>query len=310
MSVRQNATDTAAPQRDLWRALVQCVVLLGLVVWLFWPEIRQSVPHMTRHLYWAHAPVMPVAMLALGYLRRRRLVEELGNGSLWGLLLMLAGLALLSGTIWPFGFGYIRAVAIVPVSAGMVLAVCGWRVLWRCLPMLFLLLLAVPIGTRKYADMMILPERHTLAATRAVLDQLPGVTVTLLGRDLSFVHDDRSGTIALGEPRRGASLLPAYAAIGVFVAFARIRPLWQIVVLAVAAIPVVLFCNLARLLVWGLVTIYGGAGATSGLPRVVAVAISLLLAYAAFAALAPTLAHLVIEDAEESGDQEGLRPEA
>ncbi len=307
MPPNRNMADRRAETKGARVALLQSLSLLGLVVWVFRVEIGHSVPDVTRHLYWAHTPVVPVVILALVYLRRKHLARALTGGSKWGLVLILAGLALLAVTTWPFSFGYLRLVAMVPVVAGVVLLVGGWRVLSLCLPMVVVLLLAVPLGSRKYASLMMMPERHTLGATRAILNQLPGVELHLAGRDLTFVHNDQMGTIALGEPRRGASLLAAYAVIGVLVIFARVRPLWQVLALLAAGAPIVLGCNLARMLVWGLVSIYGRTAEISGLPRITSVIASLLLAYAMFAILAPALSKLVVDDQDEEGD--GLRSE-
>jgi len=172
---------------------------------------------------------------------------------------------------------------IVAVVAGIILAICGWRVLKLCLPMLLLLLLSIPVAPRAYAALIIRPETYTLSATRFALDQLPGVDVQRDGPDLSFSRKDQHGTIALGEPRRGASLFTAYVAIGVFVVFTRIRPVWQIMLLALAAAPISLLCNLLRIVCWGLIAIYTRPDPVNPVPRAVAATISLLLAYLLFA---------------------------
>ena len=85
-----------------------------------------------------------------------------------------------------------------PAAAGIVLSVGGWRVLWRCLPMLLLLLIALPTGTRYYAALVVRPETLTLQAVRASLDMLPGVMVSLTGLDLSAEQCAEHG---LPEPR-------------------------------------------------------------------------------------------------------------
>jgi len=187
----------------------------------------------------------------------------------------------------------------LPVLAGVVLAVGGWRTLKRCLPMLLLVGLSIPVGQRIYARLIIAPETHTLSATRFVLDQLPGVEVELRGPDFHFTRGQQAGTIALGEPRRGATLAVAFLVIGVFVVFARIRPFWQVALMAMAAGPIVLLCNLLRLLSWGMVTIYGGADPTSAVPRGVAAVVSLAAAYALFALACGILSTLVIETEDD-----------
>ena len=115
-------------------------------------------------------------------------------------------------------------------------------------------------------------------------------------RELVYFKDGQACTIAQGQPHRGASLLLAYLAIGVFVVFARIRPLWQVLLLSAAAIPIMLFCNLARLVTQGVVTIYADASPTSAMPRNVGAVVSLLAAYVIFALGGLVLSGLLVED--------------
>lgn len=285
-------------------AVVQTLILFALCVWAFWPELRYMGRVVIGNSDWAHALAVPIAVLILLHGRRAHLARNLTRGSIWGLILIIGGLAVLAVTTWPFTYGYPRFAATVPVLAGIVLAVGGWRVLKLCLPMLLLVLLSIPIGPRKYASLITVPERYTLATTRWILDQLPGVEVEQDGLDFRFTRDGQTGTIALGEPRRGASLLMSYAIIGVFVTFSRLRPVWQIAVLAVATIPIALLCNLVRTVTWGPVTIYGGVGPASPVPRAVAAVVSLLLAYGLFAGLIWVLSGLLVEDRQQRVEPE------
>jgi len=198
-------------------------------------------------------------------------------------VLLAIGFAVHAAAIWPVSFGYLQDICFVPVLAGAVLAAAGRHVLKRSLPMLLLIALSLPVGSRIYASLIIPVETRTLSAARFVLDELPGVQVTLTGPDLSYVRGEASGTIALGEARRGASLLWASVFIGVFVVFARIRPFWQIVLMAIAAGPIALFCNFLRVFTWGAATIYGHAPPLSSMPRNVSAVVSLFAAYGLFA---------------------------
>ena len=284
-------------------ATAKALILVTLWAWLFWPELTYIYRRAPGNSDWAHALATPIAIILLIYLRRSQLTEKLTRGSAWGVVLILAGLASYAVTSGPFDYDYVRQLSIVPVLAGIVLTVGGWAVLKRCIPMLLLVLLSIPIGQRIYARMIIKPETYTLSATRVALDQLPGVAVGLDGPDLMFARgQDIQGTVALGEPRRGVTLLLSYAVIGVFVVFARIRPVWQVVIMALAAVPVVLFCNWLRLFTWGIVAIYGGADPVSAVPRAVAAIVSLLAAYVIFALMCAVLGVLVVEG--EPGDDD------
>ena len=243
----------------------------------------------------AHALAAPLIIFILLLSRRRALARQLTRGSVWGVVLLVCSVGAFFLSTWPFNYAYPRRAAVVPAIAGAILAVGGWRVLKLCLPMLLILLIAIPTGVRYYAFLIIMPETYTLSAAQATLDMLPGVFVELEGLDLSYFTADDSGTIALGEHHRGAGILLAYLTIGVFVAFARIRPFWQLVVMGAAAPVIVLFCNYVRLFTWGLITIYAGAGPLSPVPRIASSTVALLLAYTLFVLLSVALARILVE---------------
>ncbi|MHC5113653.1 MAG: exosortase/archaeosortase family protein [Planctomycetota bacterium] len=258
---------------------VQLVVLLLLGAAVFWPVLGSLLRDATRNPEAAHMFAAPVAIGLLIWLRRRALAESLGRPSLWGIALILAGLVTLVGATWPFNYGTIRGLALVPVAAGAVLAVGGWRTLFVSLPMLAVLTISIPTGARVYASLIIRPEELTLEAARGILDLLPGIIVDRRGLDLSFIAGDTEGAIALGVSNRGASMFLGYLLIGLFVTFARRRPAWQWIVMGLAVVPVLLVCNLVRVVSWGLITIYGGAAAASSMPRFASTLISFVLAY-------------------------------
>lgn len=301
-SIRPLETD-APPDPAARRALVQGLVLLVLAGAVFWRDLLHFTEMATTIVDWSHGLVFPIAALVLLYRRREVLAAERSSGSIWGLVLILLGLAVYAGTTWPITVGYLHDMQIVTVVAGIVLAVGGWRVLTRCIPMLLLLGLSIPIGQSMYATVSIKPETITLAAARFVLNLLPSVSVQLSGPDLIYTHGGEVGGIALGLPHRGASLLLAYVGIGVFVTFARIRPLGRVLLLAVAAGPVALLCNLMRLVFIGVTTIYTGASPLSHIPRNVGAAASLLLAYLLFVCGAGFLSLL-----EGEGDEKEEEP--
>ncbi len=286
-------------------AALKVLILTVLLAWAFWPELAYAAQLMLSSSDWTHGLVAPLALLLLVARRRRYLAQDLTRGSVWGVILLLLSFAVYAANIWPWAYGYFRHVAFVPAAGGVVLATCGWRVLKRCLPLLLILLLSIPVGPRYYAGLIIKPETYTLAAARVVLDRLPGVDVQLHGPDLDFATADATGTVATGEPRRGASMLLTYAVLGVFVVFARVRPSWQALLMALAAVPIVLLCNLLRLLCWGVISIYAQPDPVSPVPRAIAAAVSLVLAYLFFAAACGVLGWLGTAFAAGERDGQG-----
>ncbi len=285
------------------------VVLLGLAIWVFWTQVSHIIRQAPRSSETAYTVLTPLAVLFLLWLRRGEISKNLTQGSYWGIFPILSGLSLLAAATWPFSYGFARDVAIIPVVAGIVWTICGWKVLKLSLPMIFLLLLAIPIGSRIYAALIIRPETYTISATAQALDALPGIETSVVGTDLIYTTGEKTGQIAVGESNRGARLLPTYLAIGIFVLFSRIRSWWRILFVAVLSIPIVLFCNFFRLFSWGVAVIYTHASPVNGLPRNLSAVSALLLCYLLFAFFSSfKLPLFVAEEEEEENCIEGERP--
>lgn len=289
LSHREPASDKVAG------AVTRLVILLGLFVWMFRPELTRIASSAANTSDWVHTLIIPVMIVLLVYLRRAALVEKMSGGSPWGLLLLTAGLALYAAATWPFSYGYIRDIAMIPVLAGIVLVVSGWGVLGLSLPMLLLAMLAIPLGPRIYARLIILPETYTIQAVAAVLGALPGVDTVVRGVDVFFESDFGSGVVALAESNRGVRLLPAFAALGVFVAFSRIRSVRRLLMVACTAIPIILFCNFFRFLCWGVLNVYVADSPAGPLPRNASTILSLLLAYLLFAWVSAAKLNLFVD---------------
>jgi hypothetical protein len=279
--------------------VTRLAALLVLWVWVFWsemPNLGMKIPNSSND---AHSLVIPAAILLLVFLRRSALAAGLTKGSAWGILFLTGGIAMYAAATWPFSYGYVRDIAVIPILAGIILVTCGWRILKFSLPMLLLVFLSIPIPNRLYAALIIRPETYTIAATAKVLDKLPAVNIIVKGIDLIFSSGYGTGVIALGESNRGARLLLAFATIGVFTAFSQIRSVWRLAIVAIAAMPIILFCNFFRLFCWGLVVIYTHVSPTSGTARNIAAICSMLLAYALFVFICTIRFNIFVEVDEE-----------
>jgi len=284
--------------------LIALVVLLGLCVWAYWPTIARAVSSGLRHSETAHALITPFAILLLMYLRRGVLIENVSKGSLWGVALLGLGLFVYAGATWPFTFGYARDVSMVIVLAGVVLVTCGWKVLKLSVPLLLLILVAIPFGAGLYTRLIIRPETYTIGASAAVLDQLPGVDTLVKGTDLFYSLGQTTGVVGLGESYRGVRLLQPFAALGIFVAFSRIRSVLRLVFVSLCGIAILFFCNFLRLICLSLVVIYGEAGPINSLPRTIAAVCSIFVFYGLFALLCSFRLNLFVEIDEEDASSE------
>jgi hypothetical protein len=284
--------EAAADPRTVRTAALQVTILLALMGVVFRPIFGSMYEFARWSPEAVHAFAAPLLVAVLVYLRRRELAASLRPGSVWGLALILFSILFFIAARWPFNYAIVRRTAILPAAAGCILAVGGWRVLYRCVPILVLALIALPTGSRYYARVIILPETLTLQAVQSALELIPGTFVELNGLDLTYERGDRAGAIALGVSYRGASLFLSYLMICVFVTFVRIRPWWHIGIMAVLALPLMLMCNFLRLFIWGVATILTGAEPLDQTPRYVGTIASMLVAYAVSGVVLGGLAEL------------------
>jgi exosortase/archaeosortase family protein len=286
------------------RKIVAFIVLLCLCLAVFRDEVFAILRGALTLSEWAHALVIPVAIVAIIFLRRHEFENAMTNGSFWGIALIIFGLAMHGGTRWPFSFNYGQQIALVPTVAGVVLVSFGWRVFLKSIPLFALVGLAVPFGGRMYATMVIRPETYTITGVSAILDRLGGTEIFVRGVDMTFLRNGRSGIVALAETNRGARLMLAFASLGVFVLFCKPRSWPRIFFVGFMAVAAILFCNFIRFLIWSMIEIYSAAGPLNRTPRYFSGAVSLLLAYSVFAFLCwvrPPKLNLFVE-VEDQGD--------
>jgi len=284
-----------ARRRAGWTALIQGLILVVLMLCAFRAEVVKVVEQGTTMVQAAHVPAVPLLAGLLLYQRRAVLAQALRPGSTWGLVLIVAAIGTYALTTWPFYVGYVRRMQCVVALAGIALAVGGWRVLWRSLPIIGLVALALPIGWNTFSTLIIRPETFTLDAATAVLDQLPGTIMELRGLDMHYLRDGAEGVIALGDPHRGFAAPVAFLMIGMYVIFARVRPWWQVTLLLAALAPLMALGNLVRVVLHGWLTMRTQADPTDGLPRDASMVAALVLTFLVAWMGAGVLARLVVD---------------
>ena len=304
---------TQLAKEDVTVSVVKLAGLLFLCTWAFWPELAAMISGTLNSSEKVHLLIIPVMVVLLIYLRRDALRTNLTNGSFAGIIMIIFGFFVYAFATWPFNYGYVRDVAIIPVLGGIILASCGWRVFRLSVPILLLMLLAIPIPSRIYAAIIIRLETLTIEACVRILSLLPGTDVFVRGVDIVFSSTKSDGIVALGESNRGVRLLSAFGVLGTFIVFSEIRSWRRIFIVSILALPIVFLCNFLRLLFWAILGIYAQFSMVSKIPRTVSFVFSILVLYGLFALVCVFKLNLFIEDdsvdpiKELSGDHDDGR---
>jgi len=298
-------------KEDVMVAVIKLACLLVLCVWVFWSELSSMVLGTLNSSEKVHLLTVPVMVVLLIYLRRDALRTNLTSGAFAGIIMIIFGFFVYAFATWPFNYGYVQDVAIIPVLGGIILASCGWRVFGLSIPILLLMLLAIPIPSRIYAAIVIRLETRTIEAVAKTLSLLPGTDVFIKGVDIIFSSAKGDCVVAMGESNRGARLLSAFGVLGTFIIFSEIRSWRRIFIVSILALPIVFLCNFLRLLFWAILGIYAQFSAASKLPRTASFIFSILVLYGLFALVCVFKLNLFIEDdsadtkEQLSGDHDG-----
>lgn len=195
---------------------------------------------------WGHGFVIPLFSLYLIYSRREEILQAPRRRAYLGLLILLAGIAGEIAGIFPINNHYISYLSIILVLLGLVLYLGGYRlirVVW--LPIVFLFF-AMPLPDGLYTTLSV--PLQNLAARGAVA--MLRVYVTDISNDASLItltsQTGISRSLTVAEACSGMHLLMAFMALGVAMAYLDYKPIWQRVVLVLAAVPIAVFCNVMR----------------------------------------------------------------
>ncbi len=225
---------------------VKVVALAALVLVLHYKLIEVLVRTWIHDANWTHGFIIPLFSLYLLYVRREEIYQTPRKTSYVGLPLMLLALGgQIVAVFWIRNY-WLAEIGMVGVIFGLVLYLAGWRMLrltW--LPILFLLF-ALPIPEILYSRIAV-PLQNLSASGSVVILKLLGVKIRSDASQLSMMSVggvERQLTVA--EACAGMRLLMAFLALGVAMAYLEYRPVWERVVLVVAAVPIAVLCNIVR----------------------------------------------------------------
>ncbi len=229
----------------------------------------------------------------------------------WGIGLLLFGLLTFQFGIWPGRNDWTSDTGVVITLFGVVLLLCGWkmmRIVW--FPILFLMC-AVPWPGLLYSKVAM--PLQVLAAKVAVGTlNLSGVDAVQAGTKIFMPRPglpDRSLNVA--EACAGMKSLMTFISVGAGVAFLSNRPMWQRIIITLSAIPIAIFCNVMRVAGQGLLDHYWSEQISEGFAHQFVGLVMLMPAFFLILLVGWMLDQIFVEevDLSEAGHAQKAKPQ-
>jgi exosortase/archaeosortase family protein len=281
-AVQHEQTGPSVPGRVVFLRLL---VLLALWAAAFRTEFQTVFWAAEEFSEWSHVFCLPIVVLAYIWCRRGELRECDARPSVLGLLLIVLGALIWFGRTTLGLFGYLALIAMLVALAGVVLLAAGRQAFRITLPLVIMFGTCLPLFERSMDRFTIPVQRISIRVAAAAMSPFVPIEVSDDGI-MAAQHEGRTVRIGAGEQRFGLRLGPACVMLILFVIFSRRRPLWQLALLCVTAVPVLLLANILRIITWAATAILGGFAETDATPRNAAAIAALLLTYLAIGGLA------------------------
>jgi exosortase len=219
----------------------------------------------------------------------------------WSIATMLFGLGMFVYGIYPGQNDYLKDLGMVGTLFGIVLLLCGPRVMkiaW--FPIVFLIC-AIPWPGLVYS--WVAEPLSTLAAHVAVdVLKATGVDSINSGTKIIILNADvmkPPRILNVAEACAGMRSLMTFIAVGAAVAFLSPRPLWQKVIVVASSIPIAIFCNVMRISGQGLLDHYVSPAWSESFAHQFVGMMMLLPAFFLILAVGYVLDKMFIEEADE-----------
>lgn len=274
---------------------VRPAIIGALLLGVFWPTMCVVAARWSGDANWSHGWLVPLFSLYFLYTRRGQLARTETKTCYAGLAILLLALAAFFFFLGVKPFNYFQVLALVGAIFGLTLFLAGWgvmRIAW--LPILFLCL-ANPIPDRYYVELTMPLRMLTTQIAQLPLSLIPGIDLEAQGVIIDYTRDGFRGKLNVEEACAGMRLMMAFVTLGVAMAYLGDRPTWQRICMVLVCIPIAVFCNLIRVTVTGVLTIYGSDWAR-GTPHALLGLAMLPIALGLFALTGYILKHLFVED--------------
>ena len=240
------APQAPRPARNPRGYQLALIALVGTFIWSYWPNFVQLVHVWQTEPDYSHGFI--VAPLALYFLWARRATRpRWKGGSIWGLVLIAASVALRVASERFFLVEF-ASWSMIPWIAGVVLLLCGWRILFWSTPAILFLIFMMKLPLR-WETMLSSPLRRVATQASGFVLQCLGLPALPEGNTI-VLGDQR---LEVAEACAGMRMcIGVLALVFAYLVLAN-RPWWQKLMLCLAAPLVAVAANVTRISVTGLV---------------------------------------------------------
>lgn len=306
-SVQYASPELSTAEPLYWGLTLSAWVKISAVTALFLGIFFQSnlvrLWNKTNPMYgeanWGHAICVPLIGLYYLFVHREELLKARVRTSWTGLVVLLGGLFVFAYGIWPGQNDFIKDLGMVITLFGIVQLLCGpevMKIAW--FPIVFLVC-AIPWPGLVYSK--VAGPLQDLAAKVAVwVLQLTGVHAGNAGTKI-FIEGQNGEprTLNVAEACAGLKSLMTFITIGAAVAFLSARPLWQKLTITASAVPIAIFCNVARVSGQGLLDHYVSKSLSESFAHQFVGMIMVIPAFFLILGVGWALDHLFIEEVDD-----------
>lgn len=237
-------------------SVLQIAVLAVLILLIYQPALSGVVHKWANDGNWSHGWLVPVFSLYFLIVHRQELKAAPRKGSYVGVVLVLAALGLLYLS-YLRGFGYPQPFSLIPCLMGLVLLVGGWGVLKIAWFPIAFLICAIPLPQALYFDITHPLRRLASRVAGAFLGLLPDVDTEVAGVVIDYSYRMRTSALNVEDACSGMRLMMAFCTLGIAMAYLGDRPLWQRLIMIACCVPIAVICNSVRVIITGMLHIYG-----------------------------------------------------
>src|SRR5688572_16661397 len=237
-------------------------LLVGMTIALvisYWAMLWMAATSWSQPQY-SHGYLVPVFALVLLWMRREPLTAISNRERLIGLGLLLFILTVRAYAV-RVRMAHLDMYTFVPAMLAMVIMIGGWRLLRWAGPAVFFLVFMFPLAT-KLERIFLDPLQSVAMRGGTYALQTTGIETYNHGNVIYIRdHEGVEQVLNVAEACSGLNMLTIFSAMSVALVFVMPGALWEKLVILASAVPIAIFVNVMRILVYGILRYFSGGAA-------------------------------------------------